>query len=162
MNLNPYTPPDTVDAETDRMKEVKQRLSRPATALIIMSSTQSVFASLPVVTSVLFLVQGETQAVNVTQLGLFSLQFVTSVIIAIGAAKMAFLESHFLGRVAGFLACIPFITPFIIVGIPFGIWSLILLSDPTVRVAFRSVAIRDGSPSAELDASSATQSSDDR
>jgi hypothetical protein len=53
---------------------------------------------------------------------------------------MAFLESYPLARVAALLACIPIITPFIIIGIPFGIWGLILLNDPRVKAAYESVA----------------------
>ena len=45
-----------------------------------------------------------------------------------------------MGRVAAFMACIPFVTPFTVVGIPFGIWAMSLLKQPDVLAAFESAA----------------------
>jgi hypothetical protein len=64
--------------------------------------------------------------------------FSTQIVIAIGAAKMGFLESYAMGRTTAILACIPFVTPFVFIGIPFGVWSLKLLADPEIVRAFQT------------------------
>lgn len=46
-----------------------------------------------------------------------------------GAAKMGFLESLQLARLAAWLACVPMASPFFVFGILFGIWSLWPLGD---------------------------------
>jgi len=69
-------------------------------------------------------------------------QFSSLIVIAIGAAKMGFLESYAMGRTAAILACLPFVTPFVFIGIPFGVWSLRLLADPEIIRAFHTVVER--------------------
>ncbi len=141
LNANPFEPPNKTDTTPDDpVRDAKERLSRPATALIIMSSIQSVLVAIPLVSAVFVWFQSGLVAADIVPLTVGSLQFSGLLMIAIGAAKMGFLESYTLGRLAGFLACVPFITPFIIIGIPFGIWALRLLSDPMIESAFRSVA----------------------
>ncbi len=69
---------------------------------------------------------------------LYFIQLACLTLIAIGSAKMGHLESYKLGRFAGILACIPMVSPFIILGIPFGIWSLRLLGRDEIKTAFNS------------------------
>lgn len=140
---NPYAPPSgdaTLHVET--REGIKARVSRPATALIVMASIQSVFVAIYLVSAVVVLAQGGSVSDDAVGLAIGSLQFVCLILIAVGAAKLGFLESHRLARLGSSLACIPFITPFVIVGIPFGIWSLRLLADPDVRGAFPDTAPR--------------------
>ncbi len=68
--------------------------------------------------------------------GIAAAQLIGLIVISIGAAKLGFLESYRMARVGSILACVPFLTPFIWLGIPFGIWALRLLADPKVRGAF--------------------------
>ena len=63
---------------------------------------------------------------------------VTNIVIIVGAVKMKRLRSHGLCTAACILAVIPCIGPCFILGIPFGIWGLIVLNDPKVRQAFRN------------------------
>jgi len=117
----------------------KERLKRPATALVIMSSIQSVF---PAISLVSFGVTWFSGKFLVMPRGahlflLFNVaQLVWLILICIGAAKMAQLESRRMAYVAAWLSCIPIISPFVIVGIPFGIWALVRLGDPDIRAAF--------------------------
>ena len=104
-----------------------------------MSSVQAVLVSIPLVSAIVVCSRGQMPSAAVLPLVIGGLQFICLIAIAIGAAKMGFLESFQMGRLAGSLACIPFITPFIVVGIPFGIWSLRLLGDPQIQAAFQSV-----------------------
>ena len=81
-------------------------------------------------------VRGDSESDDIIGLVIGCLQFICLILIAVGAAKLGFLESYRLARLGSLLACIPFVTPFMLIGIPFGIWALWLLADPTVRRAF--------------------------
>ncbi|TWU32666.1 hypothetical protein Q31b_58240 [Novipirellula aureliae] len=134
---NPYAPPTSnITLRGDPRDAIKARVSRPATALIIMSSIQSVFVGIYLVSAAVIVVRGGTVLDDAIGLTIGCLQFICLILIAVGAAKLGFLESYRLARLGSMLACIPFITPFMLIGIPFGIWSLRLLSDPLVRDAF--------------------------
>ncbi len=54
-----------------------------------------------------------------------------------GPAKMGHLESRTMGLVGATLACVPGLSPFFVVGIPCGIWSLRPLNDIEVQTAFQ-------------------------
>lgn len=105
-----------------------------------MSSIQSVIVSLPLLDTTIGWLQGRVNSTDLLSLPLALLHFIGLIVIAVGAAKMGFLESRRLGLVGAWLACIPFATPFLIVGIPFGIWSLRLMQAPDVQAAFETVA----------------------
>ena len=105
-----------------------------------MSSIQSVFVSIPLVSALIVLLQGRLPVELLLPLALYGLQFIALLVIAIGAAKMGFLKSHTMARLAAILACVPFVSPFVILGIPFGIWSLKLLADPMIKHAFQNTA----------------------
>jgi len=63
---------------------------------------------------------------------------VIGIFILFGAMKMKNLESYSMAMVATILAMIPCISPCCILGLPIGIWSLIVLMSPEVKAAFRS------------------------
>jgi len=137
---NPYSPPMYHSTlEHDPKSDVRARAARPATALIIMSSVHSVFVVIYLVSVISF--RDLSLAQNAISLGIGCLQLAALLLIAIGGAKMGFLESLAMARLGAILACIPFATPFIILGLPFGIWSLRLLSDPIVQASFPSTRI---------------------
>ncbi len=134
---NPYAPPTSdITLRGESRVAIKARVSRPATALIIMASIQSVFVAIYLVSAAVIVVRGGTVFDDAIGLAIGCLQFICLILIAVGAAKLGFLESYRIARLGSMLACIPFITPFMLIGIPFGIWSLRLLSDPHIRDAF--------------------------
>lgn len=51
---------------------------------------------------------------------------------------MKSLENYGFAMAASIIALIPCMGPCCILGIPFGIWSLVVLSDPVVRSSFKS------------------------
>ena len=63
--------------------------------------------------------------------------FVGLIVILIAAIKMKKLESHGFAMTASILAMIPFISPCCCIGLPVGIWALVILSKPEVKAAFR-------------------------
>lgn len=135
-DLNPYASPRAIPENLpDPSALAQQRLGRPATALIIMASIHSVLVAIQLV-SMVVAGEGRVVIVNLLPFILACLQLTALITIAIGAAKMAFLESFIMGRVAAVLACIPVISPFLILGIPFGIWASRLLAEPEIQSAF--------------------------
>jgi GYF domain 2 len=59
-----------------------------------------------------------------------------SVVILLGALKMKKLESYGLAMTASILAMIPCLSPCCVIGLPIGIWALVVLSKPEVKSAF--------------------------
>lgn len=63
---------------------------------------------------------------------------VVGIVVIIGAMKMKNLESYGLAMTSSIVAMIPCISPCCLLGLPFGIWALVVLSDAHVKQAFRS------------------------
>jgi hypothetical protein len=58
-------------------------------------------------------------------------------VIFIGAQKMKRLESYNWAMAASIIALIPCISPCCLLGLPFGIWALVVLAKPEVKNAFQ-------------------------
>jgi len=61
---------------------------------------------------------------------------VVGVFILVGALKMQKLTNHGLAMAAAIVAMIPCFSPCCLLGLPFGIWALVMLSKPEVRSQF--------------------------
>jgi len=61
---------------------------------------------------------------------------VMSILIFVAALKMRRLENHSLAMAASVIAMLPCVSPCCLVGLPIGIWALVVLSKPEVRSAF--------------------------
>ena len=59
-----------------------------------------------------------------------------SVFILVGALKMKKLQGYGLAMTASILAMIPCLSPCCVIGLPIGIWALVVLSKPEVKSAF--------------------------
>lgn len=58
-------------------------------------------------------------------------------VVGFAALKMQRLESYNLALVGSILAMIPCVSPCCLLGLPFGIWALVVLTDDRVKRAFR-------------------------
>jgi hypothetical protein len=138
---NPYEPPvgefGPDIADPDFADIIRRRVSRPGTALLIMGSIYSVFPAIYLVRVLLF-----ANRLPVEEFLVVAAFFFTAIVIAVGGAKMAFMESYSIAKIGAALACIPLISPFVLWGIPFGIWALVVLRDPKVKAAFEAKARR--------------------
>jgi hypothetical protein len=153
---NPYRSPATPTFKP-RPGESKflaqQRVAGPATALMV-TAILGILANLAVA-----LLYGIVLAVSVNghireidrhqdpaQLALGSgilvaagvFGVVVGVLALFGAIRMKKLESYVLSIVTTILVMIPCISPCSLLGLPFGIWALVVLSDQSVKSAFRS------------------------
>jgi phage FluMu protein Com len=138
-----YLPPGQADAFA------AQRVSGPATALIV--------------TAILgIIIQVAAIAMNAAQMGMgpmirqrhnemFPMMLqggagvaggvigtVVGIVVLIGAMKMKKLESYSFAMAAAILAIVPCTSPCCWLGLPFGIWALVVLGDGSVKAAFRS------------------------
>jgi hypothetical protein len=52
--------------------------------------------------------------------------------------KMKRLESYGLAMTAAIIVMVPYVSPCCILGLPFGIWALVVLCDSSVKAAFRN------------------------
>ncbi|MCA9053295.1 MAG: hypothetical protein KDA75_05625 [Planctomycetaceae bacterium] len=59
-----------------------------------------------------------------------------NVVVLLGAIKMLKLDSLAMARTSAIISVIPCCSPCLILGIPFGIWALVVLNDPDVRDSF--------------------------
>lgn len=144
-SINPYEPPSIdsqigIEPKEQSIEQIRRRVSRPGTALLIMGSIAAVFPAIAIVGWLFNLLYIGFNAVVASNLLVSLLFFACSVMISIGGGKMASMESYRLARLGAILACIPFVTPFIFLGIPFGIWALVLLYDPEVKAAFEAMS----------------------
>jgi len=64
------------------------------------------------------------------------LGLVLSVVVLVGAIRMLALRSYEYAFVAAILAMIPCVTPCCLLGLPFGIWALIVLRKPGIKDQF--------------------------
>jgi hypothetical protein len=104
-----------------------------------MASIWSVFPAIALVSLVWEIAQvGFSFKRFVPALIVYGFYLVCLLVIAIGGAKMAFMQSYQMARYGALLSCIPVISPFVVWGIPFGIWALVLLYDPQVKAAFEA------------------------
>lgn len=74
----------------------------------------------------------------VAQIVLEFSMFVVSGIIFYSGLMMRQLQSYQLARIGAALAIIPCLGPFYVLGIPFGIWALLILNKPGVKEMFKS------------------------
>ncbi len=65
---------------------------------------------------------------------------ITSTVVIVGSLKMMSLSSAGWGKTASIFAMIPIISGCCILGIPFGIWALVVLSNPDVKRGFAAKA----------------------
>jgi hypothetical protein len=59
-------------------------------------------------------------------------------LVIVGAQKMKRLESYSFAMAAAIISVIPCFSPCCVIGLPFGVWAIVILNKPEVKAAFRS------------------------
>ncbi|MDA7878251.1 hypothetical protein N9B39_01740 [bacterium] len=136
---NPYVAPSHISpTKTFGQAKHPNEIKAPAVALMVVSIIGLSLGTLGLIADVFFL----------TRLGDVSLQLIvrsiwgvilviSSTFILIGAIKMKNMTNYGVAKAAAIVAIIPFVGPCCLLGIPFGIWAVVVLSKPHVRDAFR-------------------------
>jgi phage FluMu protein Com len=71
-------------------------------------------------------------------IGFGALGIILTIVVLVGAIRMKNLESYGLAMTASILALIPCTSPCCLLGLPFGIWAIVVLSDPVVKTSFKN------------------------
>jgi len=72
------------------------------------------------------------QLLMIVEVGMLLAQF----FVIWGALHMVRLRNFRMARRAAILSCVPLLTPCLVLGLPFGLWTLVLLLRPRVRASF--------------------------
>ena len=123
-------------------------MNGPATALMVTGIIGIVLCALAIGLNVLGIGLASTQAGanNDQGMAIFGGTFriiqatvgiLVAALIIVGTVKMKKLENYGLAMSVSILAMIPCISPCCLLGLPFGIWSLVVLSQADVKNAFR-------------------------
>lgn len=117
-------------------------LTTPATILLIVAGLWVAMNFVGLFASPLAFLNENVRS-DVEQMGDFvgnvmsSLFFIASSgFVAYGALKMRKASSYGLSMAAAIVACVPVITPCCCLGIPFGIWCLVVMNKPEVKAGF--------------------------
>ena len=157
---NPYSAPGLVNAGQTASPvsgvHPSDRVSGPAIGIMVTSVIGLVVAALSLILNLFGAGIGAAGmmgafggAGDLEDAGFTFVQMVSSVLQAIaglvvgvvclfGANKMRNLESYKLAMASSVLIMVPCISPCCILGLPFGIWGLVVLNDSIVKAAFRS------------------------
>lgn len=140
VNQNPYEPPATTPDEAD---EGRAALVPVAIALLTVSALWFVMSLF----GIAFFVASATSPdadlddrhTYLTYSGYLGAEAVYCCILATGAFSMIRRGSFAWVVTTALLACVPCLSPFYVVGIPIGIWALVVLRRPGVNAAFRKL-----------------------
>lgn len=135
-------------AAADLQTYAARRVAGPAIALIVLGIFTIVMQVFAILMNILqigiagaaarngdalpFLFGGPVQIVA------SAIAIVGAIVITLGGLRMKNLENYGLAMTASILTIIPCFGPCCLLGMPIGIWGLVVLSDNTVRIAFRN------------------------
>lgn len=133
------------------MENVLEKVKAPAISLIVVGSLNGIVALLSLLGGLLRLTgimgaerlptsEAERAGYLIGTVGGYAIAFVGLIIAPIiiyGGIKMLRGQSYGLAKTAAILAIIPFLSCCFIVGIPIGIWVLVVLRDPFVKAFFK-------------------------
>ncbi len=140
--INPYMAPLAPSNGERGRREIVHALRIPSIGMLVLSLIWCCFAAMFVTVFAMlfireFLESGSARGVVIPKdEAAEALIFVSSFFIAFGAWCMRRTIHYRVAVAAAVIACIPFLTPWIVLGIPFGIWALVVLRRKDVRAAF--------------------------
>jgi hypothetical protein len=147
MSINPYEPP-RFDPEGYSpfqqlsREEAIERVKLPAVFLLVMAALTIIGRIAGLCVQFYALDQADAGVATAATMGGivgngFALLFNLATLF--GAYKMMNLESYSAARSAAIISVIPVCSPCILLGIPFGIWALVVLNNPMVKASFRQI-----------------------
>ena len=122
------------------------QLKGPAIGLMVTAGIGAAFQALGLVLNLMgagmgALSQGNQGLPNMMSGGIGAvfnvIGLVMAVVVFMGASKMKNAESYGFAMAAAILAMIPCISPCCLLGLPLGIWALVVLLKPEVKAAFQ-------------------------
>ena len=137
---SPYTSPQTPISNTNFTQSANgDEIKGPAIALMVVSILCLAITGLGLIVDiVVVLAQGTLTPEIMVRIIWGVVLFFTSSFVLFGAIRMIKMRDHGIAKAASIVAIIPFLGPCCLLGIPFGIWALVVLNKPHVRSAFDS------------------------
>lgn len=136
---NPYEPPRSVNNPPATVRHGNPLLV-PAIVILVSAVLYLIYISSQFFLALRFapsLLAGDGLVANLMQYLLFPVLMIIGNLIAIrGGIQMLRREKFDAAQGAAVVACIPFCSPGILFGIPFGIWALVLMKRADVRAMF--------------------------
>lgn len=74
---------------------------------------------------------------NLFAFGFYAITLLVSIAVIACSVRMRKLDSYAMAMTGSILACIPCLSPCFVLGIPFGIWALVVINQQDVRDAFQ-------------------------
>jgi len=113
------------------------RLRLPTTALLSIAGCHALVLAC-VLPQFVYSLTRPYRAPELPEMALAILLSIPTIFIAFAAFRMRQMRSLSLCRIGAILACIPYISPGVFFGIPFGVWATIVLFMPSTAAAFDS------------------------
>lgn len=143
---NPYSSP----SHTPSPHEAKSAVAGPAIALMVISAVAVVLGVLGLMGDAFLLLSGAVEQLeemndsSVSKYTTITVRIIwgaalvlASAYVFYGALQMKQLTNYTAARTAAMISVVPCLGPCCFLGIPFGIWALVVLSKPEMRDAFR-------------------------
>jgi hypothetical protein len=139
---NPYaSPPPAAGWVGATFEQASRQLKAPAIILLVMSILTILYRLFDLAFSAYSLTTPELQppqhAMFIGAVVADTIAIVLSILTIYGSLAMLRLTSLSAARTAAIISVIPLCAPCLILGIPFGIWALVVLSRPEVAAAFQ-------------------------
>lgn len=137
-DVNPYKAPVDVESPpVDLRKQALSKLRGPSAGLFILCVPWILIGFLALAFGLLSFVDNSAGPLfDAFGFGQVLVVFASNVFIACGTVFMRWGRRYHIAFAAAVVASIPFLSPFVWLGIPFGIWALIVLRRADVRAAF--------------------------
>ena len=142
-DVNPYASPvSAIDESEARHPPILNWIRPPATALLLLSALSLLYAALFVPLYVANLIWSPGPDPEEPSVWFFALAVAcvpSNAIVFVGAWNMRRARRYRLSVAAAILGCTPGLSPLFYIGIPFGIWALIILIRKSAKERFRRV-----------------------
>lgn len=150
----PASPPPASLAPDEAIAHARDRVAAPAIALMVTAGVGLLFALVQIVATVagfssygnlseqmpgLAPYEGVMTALNYVNCAVLIL---LSGFLFWAALKMKRLESHTMAMAAAVVALLPCTSPCCVLGLPFGIWAMVVLMDERVKAGFALASTR--------------------
>lgn len=143
-DLNPYQAPRTEKPWHGRAVRMNP-LAAPAIMMILIASPSLILFPMSGVQEIFEIVaemktNGEAARAGVrplvTTIVILLVMIIGNIMTLRGAIHMLGLQKFRTAKIGAIVACLPFFSPCILLGLPFGIWALIKMHPPEVQAMF--------------------------
>lgn len=147
---NPYQAPSNPSGFGGGRPSGGNEVTAPAVSLMVVSIIAIGLGAIGLILDVLMLALGAVQMLEETNDGPMSettqliirslwglVLLIASAFVLYGSIQMKNLQRYGTARAAALISVIPCIGPCCLLGIPFGIWALVVLNKPEVKAAFK-------------------------